>query len=86
MVDLTELEQETRFVEGENGASFVQIPIHLWLEIMSDLEKDLPQNERLRRWMERWQKIPDDKSPEWWDEFEQSLRENRIKVRESDNE
>lgn len=77
MVDLTELEQGTRFVEGDNGEGFVQIPIHLWIEIMSELEKDLPQNERLRRWMERREMIPDDTPPEWWDEFDKFMEESK---------
>ncbi len=36
------------------------------------------QNRRILEWLERWLAEPDDLGPEWWDSFEQELKEHRL--------
>ena len=40
-----------------------------------------PENQRLLAILEEFAARPDDLGDAWWDEFEKSLRENRLRVR-----
>jgi len=44
-----------------------------------------PHNRRLLAFLEKLAAKPDDLGDTWWDEFEKSLRENRLKLRSPQN-
>ena len=49
----------------------------------SDIPADLPErNRRLIALVRKWVATPDDKSPEWWDEFERDVLGSRFKIPE----
>lgn len=84
MVDMDKLIQAARIVKDENGEPVVQITLETWEDIVNSLHPDLPQSERIKAVLKLWESIPDDKSPEWWDEFEQFLKDNRMNFPERD--
>ena len=48
------------------------------------LETDLhPQNRHAMALLRTWMASPDEKGSEWWDDFEQQLREHRLSFREA---
>ena len=84
MVDINALKQAARIVKDENGEPVVQITLELWEDIMNSLQPDMPQHERIKAVLKLWESIPDDKSDEWWDEFNQFLKDNRVNFPERD--
>ena len=44
---------------------------------MGDIDDKLPQHERLLALLDSWQAEPGDKSPEWWQELDAFMRDNR---------
>jgi len=44
---------------------------------MHNIDDELPQYERLLALLDSWQAEPDDKSSEWWDEFDAFIQDNR---------
>lgn len=80
MTDLMTIKQSAKVTVDEQGNPIVQIPLEVWEEFWH--EQDQPQisaqNQRLLALLEEWQNEPDNQSEEWWDEFQQFLRENRV--------
>ena len=42
-------------------------------------------NQALRRWLVRFASRPDDRGPQWWEEFDASLRRDRMRLRPIDS-
>ena len=87
MVDLTHLQQVARVVKDENGNEVVQIPLEVWEEVFEEegtKEQAPSQIEQIMAVVKKWEAVPDDKSDEWWDEFETFLKENRVHFEERD--
>ena len=85
MVDLTHLQQAALVVKDENGNEVVQIPRELWEEAVGRIEVEaeppkLSQAEQIRALLKRWEEEPDDTPAEWWDEFDEFLRVNPVKL------
>lgn len=83
MVDLTQLQQAARKTKDEHGNDVVQIPLEVWEEVFEDeeIEEQAPsQIEQIMAVIKEWENIPDDKSEEWWDEFEEFLGANPVKL------
>jgi hypothetical protein len=93
-----ELKRAAKEATDENGQPIVQIPLDVWQRFLEDepdvkdtrspqeilADETLPQHIRINAALEILEDIPDDKSEEWWDEFEQFLRENRMSFPERD--
>lgn len=89
MIDLSALKQAARIVTDEKGERVVQIPLPVWQEYVGNSLKDQQpvrsKNEEILALLHEWHEHPeDDKPPEWWDEFDQFLRENRFNIPERD--
>jgi hypothetical protein len=79
MADLETIKQSARIVYDEQGTPVVQLPLEQWAELWAELEPAQPsQIERIQALIKQWQSEPDDTPPEWWDEFREFLRENRM--------
>jgi hypothetical protein len=85
-MSLTELLTSAQYLtDAEGNKKAVVLDLAAWEEILTLLEdvtsearteRVRVQNEHLRHLL---QSAPeDDKGPEWWDEFEQELRQNRL--------
>ena len=48
------------------------------LALIKVLDSGLSQADRIRALFEEWATEPDDTPDEWWDEFDQFLRDNRL--------
>lgn len=73
MVSLTDMKQAARVVKDEHGESVVQVPLDVWEAVVGNMEEkktQLTQGERLQALLKSWENEPDDKSPEWWDDFD----------------
>lgn len=83
MVSLTDLKQAARVVKGEQGNPVAQVPLAMWESVMGkepEPEKPKPsQMEQIKALLEEWANDPEYQAiPEsWWDDFQQSLKENR---------
>lgn len=85
MVDLTAIKQAARVVKDENGNPVVQIPLEVWEEVVGSIKQDLPQYERIKALLKKWEEEPEDDMPnEWWDEYFQFLKENPVNFEERD--
>jgi hypothetical protein len=84
MVDLTQLQQAARVVKDENGNKVVQIPLDLWEEAVGHIEPQQSQIEQIMAVLREFENEPDDKSDEWWDEFNDFLKANRLNFEERD--
>lgn len=85
MSDLTDIKQAARVVKDENGLPVVQVPLDLWEAVMGEIEPEAPsQIEQILAVLKEWENEPDDKSPEWWDEFDQFLKDNQVNFSERD--
>jgi hypothetical protein len=84
MVDLTHLQQIARVVRDENGKKVVQIPFELWEELLGQIEHQPSQIEQIMAVLREFESEPDDKSDEWWDEFNAFLKANRLNFEERD--
>lgn len=84
MVDLTHLQQAARVVKDENGNEVVQIPRELWEEVIGQFEPQPSQIEQIMEVLREFENEPDDKSDEWWDEFNEFLKANRLNFEERD--
>jgi hypothetical protein len=84
MVDLTHLQQVARVVKDENGNEMVQIPRELWEEAVGHIEPQPSQIEQIMEVLREFENEPDDKSDEWWDEFNEFLKANRLNFEERD--
>ncbi len=49
---------------------------------VDELDALRPENQRALHLLREWLNQPQDASDEWWDEFEQELRDNRFQLRE----
>ncbi|MCQ3932244.1 MAG: hypothetical protein DPW16_17480 [Chloroflexi bacterium] len=81
MTDLMTIKQSAKVTVDEQGNPIVQIPLEVWEEFWHEQNPKSEisaQNQRLLALLEQWQNEPDDQSEEWWDEFQQFLRENRV--------
>ena len=86
MVSLLDMKQAARVVKDENGNPVVQVPLAVWEAVVREVEekqpqtteKELTQAERIKAVLKSWENEPDDKSEEWWAEFEQFLKDNRV--------
>jgi hypothetical protein len=45
---------------------------------------ELKQAARIKALLKEWRENPDDTPAEWWDEFEEFLKQNRVRLREHD--
>lgn len=87
MDELTAIRQAARKVKDEHGNDVMQIPIEVWEEVFEDeaIEEHTPsQIEQIMAVIKEWENIPDDKSQEWWDEFDAFLKDNRVNFEERD--
>lgn len=85
MTNTVNLEQAARYTVDEYGNPVVQIPVSLWHEILGEF--GVPsQYESMKALFEEWAKRPPEEKPsdEWWDEFDQFLRDNRLNFQERD--
>ncbi len=89
MVNLTELRQAARVVKDENGQDVVQVPLGVWEAVVGKEEeravipeKEMSQAERILATIKSWENDPEYQAiPEdWWDDFQQFLKENRVKL------
>lgn len=81
MVDIYALQRAAHETTDENGNSVVQIPLELWQEWTREQTPQVrtqSQVDALQALVDTWYATPDDKSEEWWDEFDQFMRENRM--------
>jgi hypothetical protein len=79
MEDFEQIKQALRIIEGDDGTPYVQLPLVVWLDLISS-NMPIPQHERLKALMQKWELEPDDTPPEWWDEFEQQMLYNKEKA------
>jgi hypothetical protein len=84
MTDLEALKQVARFTHDEHGQPVVQIPLAAWTEFMAETGAEPPQHERIKALLKEWEEHPDDTPAEWWDEFEEFLKQNRVNFPERD--
>ncbi len=86
MSDLMDIKQAARVVKDQNGLPVVQVPLDLWEAVMGEIaDKPKPsQAEQIKALLKSWENEPDDKSPEWWAEFDQFLKDNRVNFPERD--
>jgi hypothetical protein len=82
MVSLTDMKQAARVVKDENGQPVVQVPLDVWEAVVGKVEEKQPlsQGEQIQALLKSWENEPDDKSPEWWQEFDEFLKENPIRL------
>ncbi len=82
MVSFTDVQQAARVVKDENGQPVVQVPLDVWEAFAGKVEEKstLSQGEQIRALLKSWENEPDDKSPEWWQEFDTFLKENPVKL------
>jgi hypothetical protein len=82
MVDIATIKQIARFLKDENGESVVAIPLAIWEELLSEVETaqtvQRSQVEKFEAFLKKTENYQDDKSQEWWDDFNKFLRENRL--------
>jgi hypothetical protein len=81
-MDISTLKQQIIVTQNEAGESVVQMPIEVWDQLESYLAEESPDLDPMdytgiKALVKAWQEQPDDKSPEWWAEFDQFMRENR---------
>lgn len=85
MTDLATIKQVAQITQDAEGHEVVLIPRALWEAFVEDLEqRDVPQHERIKALLRQWENEPDDTPPEWWEEFDRFLRENRFQIGERD--
>ncbi len=87
MTDLMTVKQSAIVTTDEQGNPIVQIPLDVWEEFWHEQGTPStisPQNQRILALLEQWQNEPDDQSEEWWNEFQQFLRDNRVNFRYTD--
>ncbi len=86
MINLDALKEAARIVKDEKGDTVVQIPLPVWEQLVGAVpsDEDLPQHERIKALLREWQEHPDDTPDQWWDEFEEFLKENRVNFPERD--
>lgn len=83
MVDIYTLQRAAHETTDENGNPVVQIPVEIWQQYFTDHtdqaaeSKDNNPAADILALLNSWDKS-DDESDEWWDEFDQFLRENRM--------
>jgi hypothetical protein len=83
MVDISELNSTVQITSDDQGNQVVQLPLKLWEDLIAEFkqmsmeklqavsdDESLPQHVRLKALMQLWAFMPDDKSPEWWAEFD----------------
>ncbi|MBX3066627.1 MAG: hypothetical protein KF726_26845 [Anaerolineae bacterium] len=96
-VDLPKIESLVQVKPDDNGEEVIQLPLKVWQDFIARLkqlssdaldtvaeDESLPQHVRLKAWLQKSAMEPDDKSPEWWDEFDQFMRDNRPTFPERD--
>ena len=85
MVDIATIRQKVRFLKDDNGEPIVTIPLAIWEELLSEVETaqtvQRSQAEKFAAFLKNTENYQDDKSPEWWDDFDKFLHENRIATR-----
>jgi hypothetical protein len=88
MVSLTDMKQAARVVNDENGNPVVQVPLDVWEAVVGKVEEkqpELSQGESIKALLKSWENEPDDKSPEWWGEFDEFLKENPVQLGDPDS-
>ncbi len=84
-----ELKRAAIETTDENGAPIVQIPLAVWQRFIAsepgaEEATSTPAGQVLSL-MQEWEQRPeDDQSDEWWDEFEQFVKDNRMNFAERD--
>jgi hypothetical protein len=85
MVDLTRMKQAARYTTDENGQPVVQIPLAVWEETAGENQFLPSQKAQIEALFAAWAQEPhDDKSPEWWADFDRFMAENRVNFPERD--
>jgi hypothetical protein len=85
MTDLSELKQAARITRDERGEPVVQIPLDRWNEFLSEQEPKPSQKEQILDLLDQWDNDPEnDMSDEWWDEFDEFLKANRVNFGDRD--
>jgi hypothetical protein len=88
MVSLLEIQQVAHKTTDEHGRAVVQIPLELWEAYAGTIPQReqplLSQADRIKALLKEWENEPDDKSPEWWDEFDAFMKANPVDFGEPD--
>lgn len=86
MVDISSLKEQVRLMTDESGKPVVQIPLETWDNLLAEITgvETLSHQEKVRRALKYLDENPGDETDEWWDEFQQSLKENRLTFPERD--
>ncbi len=87
MVKLTDMKPFARIVKDENGQPVVQVPLDIWEAVVGKItEQRLAQRRQMLDLLKQWKNDPEnDMSEEWWDDFLQFLKENRVKLGDPDS-
>ncbi|MBZ0304278.1 MAG: hypothetical protein K8J31_31370 [Anaerolineae bacterium] len=79
MTDLQDLKQAARITRDENGEPVVEIPLSAWNEFLAVQESKPSQKQRVLDLLDEWEQDPENAMPaEWWDEFDEFLKANRV--------
>jgi glutamine synthetase adenylyltransferase len=93
MVSLTDMKQAARVVKDENGQPVVQVPLDVWEAVVGKVEEkqtvpkvEMSQAEAILATLKGWENDPEYQaiSEEWWDDFQQFLKDNRVNFPERD--
>ena len=77
------MDEQTRIGELTVGELVTLIRETVKDELRASLtpDADIPQHEKLKALLDSWAQEPDDKSEAWWADFDESLKQNRFRLR-----
>ncbi len=82
MIRLEDIKEAAQSTVNEQGKPVVQIPRELWDEWLAQQPKSIqelrPENQQALALLDEWEANPDDTPDEWWDQFQQFLKDNRF--------
>jgi hypothetical protein len=76
-MDVSAITQAARVTTDDQGSPVVILPLSLWQELLRQINVEIPQHERIKAILKRWESEPDDTPSGWWEALDADLRANR---------